>query len=238
MKLSVVAVLSIVVTSCPLTASQTTPVWESVARLERFPVPKIPILGKAVSGTLIIESDGIAFHSANSSRRWLFGEIHTFDLSRRDLTLTLYQNRRWHEPGERRLHFKTQEPIPPSLASLMAVRVGRPVRNGTPATEAAALVEIPARHPRPFGGSNGMLRLRNTGVDYVSSDGRDSHSWRWSDIQTIANPDPYSFRVTAYREIVEFELKQPLSRSLFDEMWGRLYASDLNLAVRTGGDHE
>ncbi len=83
-----------------------------------------------------------------------------------------------------------------------------------------------------------MLRLRDMGIDYVSSDGRDSHSWRWSDIQTIANPDPYSFRITAYREIAEFELKQPLPRELFDQLWDRLYARDLNLSAGKGSGQE
>jgi hypothetical protein len=36
--------------------------------------------------------------------------------------------------------------------------------------------------------------------------------------------------VTAYREIVEFELKQPLSRDLFERLWDRLYATGLNLS--------
>ena len=68
----------------------------------------------------------------------------------------------------------------------------------------------------------------------MTSEDRDSRTWRWSDIQTIANPDPYTFRITAYREISEFELKQPLSRELFDALWTRLYAKDLNLSIGRG----
>jgi hypothetical protein len=66
------------------------------------------------------------------------------------------------------------------------------------------------------------LRLRDDGIDYLT-EGRDSRNWRWADIQTIANPNPYELRVTAYREIVEFDLKQPLSRSLFERIWDQLY---------------
>lgn len=206
-------------------------VWKSVARIHRMPK-------KPLSGTLIIDSEGVEFRSAKLSRRWSFLDIHTFDLSKRDFTLTTYENRQWHEPGERRFKFTLAEAIPPSVAAILQERVGRPSRNGAPDATDPAIAEIPARHPKRFGGSNGTLRLRDSGIDYVTSDGRDSRTWRWSDIQTIANPDPYSFRITAYCEISEFELKQPLSRELFDELWTRLYANDLNLSVGRPGDRQ
>jgi hypothetical protein len=46
-------------------------------------------------------------------------------------------------------------------------------------------------------------------------------------------------RVTAYREIVEFDLKQPLEPRLFDRLWESLYASDpwstaLNITAKEG----
>jgi hypothetical protein len=75
-------------------------------------------------------------------------------------------------------------------------------------------------------------------IDFVAADGRDGRSWRWSDIQTLANPDPWDFRVMAYREIVEFDLKQPLSHDLFDKLWDILYAQDLNVAPAKGSQHE
>jgi hypothetical protein len=87
------------------------------------------------------------------------------------------------------------------------------------------------------GGSNGTLRLKDSGIDYVTENGRDSRAWRWADIQTLANPNPYELRVTGFREIVEFDLKQPLSRELFERMWDYLYAAGLNLGSATGGEH-
>lgn len=202
------------------------PIWESAARLHRT-------IKRPIFGTLVIADSGIEFRSEKLSLKWEFLDIHTFDLSGREFTLSTYQNRRWHEPGERRFHFTLAEAIPPSAATVVQQRVAKPARNGAPDPKAPAIAEIPARHGAS---SNGTLRVRDSGIDYVSANGRDSRTWRWKDIQTIANPDPYSFRVTAYREIAQFELKEPLSRSLFDEMWDRLYASDLNLAIRKGGD--
>ena len=200
--------------------------WQTPARWHR-------VLKKTIPGTLLIDQSGVEFRSAKLSVRWAFLDIHTFDLSRNDFTLTTYQNRRWHQPGERRFHFTLGEAIPSSIALVVQEGVAKPARNGTPDPTAPALAEIAARHGAS---SDGILRVRDSGIDYISTNGRDSRSWRWKDIQTIANPDPYSFRVSAYREIAEFELKEPLSRELFDEMWTRLYASDLNLAVGKEGD--
>jgi hypothetical protein len=226
-RFTILAAVAAAVTSCMLVAAQT-PAWESTARLHR-------LLKTPISGELIIDSEGVEFRSPQFSRRWPFSGIHTFDLSNRDLTLTIYENRHWHEPGEQRFHFSASEKIPAATATMLASRVGRPARNGAPEPDAAVIATLPAYERGRFGGSNGTLRFRDTGIDFVSRDDRDSHNWRWSDIQTIANPDPYTFRITGYREIAAFELKQPISRKFFDRLWDRLYVRDLNLSTRTGG---
>jgi hypothetical protein len=230
------ATAPLLITGCALAATgadranatpPSSPLWQSAARLHRT-------IKRPLPGTFVIDSEGVEFRSAKFSGRWSFLDIHTFDLSGRDFTVITYGSRRWHEPGDQRFHFTLAEAIPPSVAAIVQDRVARPARDGAPDPAAPAIAEIPARHGAS---SNGMLRVRNSGIDYVSENGHDSRSWRWQDIQTIANSDPYSFRVTAYREIAEFQLKRPLPRELFDEMWDKLYASDLNLSTRKGGEH-
>jgi hypothetical protein len=204
--------------------------WKAPARWHRS-------LKKAVPGSLVIDQDGVEFSSAKFNQRWAFVEIHSFDLSAQELTLTSYQNRHWHEPGERRFQFTLREPMPPEIAAQFTARVGKPVRNGIPLPGVAAMAEIPAHHRMWSGGSNGILRLKDSGIDYVTENGRDSRTWRWTDIQTIANPNPYELRVMAYREIVEFDLKQPMSRDLFEVIWDHLYATGLNLSAAEGVEH-
>lgn len=206
--------------------------WQSSAQLRQ-------LLKRAIKGTLLFDNDGIEFRSPKFSHRWSYGEIKTFDLSgAQELIITDYENRHWHEPGERTFRFTLSQSMPPDTAAGLATRVGRPVINGDPYPSAAVIAELPAHHRERFGGSNGTLRLRENGIDYVAADGRDGRSWRWSDIQTLANPNPWEFRVTAYREIVEFDLKQPLSRELFDRLWNSLYAQDLNVVPPNGGHHQ
>jgi len=199
-----------------LLTAQATGHWQSAARWHRT-------LERSVPGTLLIDDAGIEFRSAKWKERWAWLDIDSFDLSARELTLISYQNRPWHEPGDRRFHFTLAQPIPPAVASELTVRVARPVRNGDPQPAAAATAEIPA-HRRAFsGGSNGIIRLKIDGIDYVTKDGRDARSWRWDDIETIANPNPWELRVGGYREIAEFDLKQPMPRELFERMSDRLY---------------
>jgi hypothetical protein len=206
------------------------PRWQTPAHWHRA-------LRKAVPGTLLLDDDGVEFRSAKFHERWAYVDIHSFDLSGRELTLNTYQNRPWHEPGDRRFRFTWSDSMPPQVAAQLTERVGKPVRNEVPLATVAALSEIPAHHRMWSGGSNGTLRLKDSGIDYVTEDGRDSRTWRWADIQTIANPNPYEFRVAGYREIVEFDLKQPMPRELFERMWDRLYTSGLNLSPSGGESH-
>jgi hypothetical protein len=215
-------------------AQKTTAViqWQSPAQFHQ-------LLKRAINGTLLFDNDGIEFKAPKFSHRWLYGEIETFSLTgARDLLITGYENRHWHEPGERRFRFTLSQPMPPGIAARLTASVGKPVINGDPYPDATVIAELPAHHRERFGGSNGTLRFREDGIDYVTTDGRDGRSWRWSDIQTLANPDPWEFRVMAYREIVEFDLKRPLSHDLFDRLWDSLYARDLNLAPPREGHHQ
>jgi hypothetical protein len=207
----------------PATAAES-PRWQTPAHWHR-------VLRKAVPGTLLVDDDGVEFRSAKFHERWAYVDIHSFELSGKELTLNSYQNRPWHEPGERSFRFSWSETMPPDVAAGLAGRVGKPVRNGIPTATAAALAEIPAHHRMWSGGSNGTVRLKDDGIDYVTENGHDSRTWRWVDIQTIANPDPYELRVMGYREIVDFDLKLPLSRGVFEQIWDRLYAAGLNLST-------
>ncbi len=203
--------------------------WQSPARLHHGL--------RSTPGTLTIDANGVEFRSERGlSLKWPFVEIQTFDLvAPRRLVLASYENRGRHFPGNRKFRFDLSSPIPPAVASSLAERVGKPVRNGAPEPQLAGFATIPARHRTSFGGTNGTLRFRDDGIDYLAAGERGGRSWRWSDIQTLANPDPYHFRVAAYRETFEFELKQPMSPELFDHLWDHVYARELNVSPRGKG---
>ena len=205
--------------------------WQSAAKWHRT-------LKKAIPGTLVFDQNGVEFRSSKLTQRWTFVDVHSFDVSLHDITLLTYESRPWHEPGERPFHFSLAGAMPPEVVARFTERVEKPGRNGSPIPSASASSEIPAHHRMWIGGSSGILRFKDNGIDYVTESGRDSRSWRWADIQTLGNPNPYEFRVTAYREIIEFDLKQALPRDLFERMWDLLYAPGLNLSVEQEAVHE
>jgi hypothetical protein len=202
--------------------------WQSPARLHHGL--------RKVRGTLIINDHGVEFKSEkDNSQRWPFLEIQTFDLSRHRLVLTGYENRGKRLPGDRRFRFNFSQDVSPVLAAELARRVAKPVKNREPDPDLRGYASIPARHTARTGGSNGVLHFRDEGIDFVTPANQDSRSWRWSDIQTLASPDAYHFRVGAYREIFDFELKEPMSRELFDKLWDYVYGRDLGIKSLNGG---
>ena len=194
--------------------------WQSPARLCH--------LITKTRGTLVIDDRGVEFRPQKGlPLRWPYVEIQSFNLTARHLELETYQDRSRHFPGDREFHFDLENGVPPAVAEEFARRVQKPVENGRPNPAAPALASLPARHRTFGGGTNGVLRFRKGGIDYVAAGGRGSRSWRWSDIETLAHPDPYHFSVQGYRETFDFELKQPMSRKLFDRLWDAVYARGL-----------
>jgi hypothetical protein len=112
--------------------------WQSPAQFRQ-------LLKKPIKGTLLFDNEGIEFRAPKFSQRWLYGEIKTFDLSgARELVITDYENRHWHEPGERSFRFTLSQPMPPGTAVLRKCARGlRPVSSTSrvnpkaPASEAS-----------------------------------------------------------------------------------------------------
>lgn len=218
--------------------------WRSTATLESSWVART---GQAVTlrsgrsqaartGTFSIDSGGVTFRfNTGRTLQWPFTEIETFDLTNpQQLVLRSYENKSWYRPGEKDYAFRLAEPVPLAVAASLAQHVGKPSRNGLAGRDAGVFATIPARHPMHFGGSNGLLHFADDGIDYTTEKPGDSRHWRWSDIQTLANPDTYHLRVDGYRETYDFLLKEPLSRSLFDKLWDKAYAKDLNVSAEGG----
>lgn len=193
--------------------------WESLARMHRT-----FLLGKD-RGTLAVDAEGIEFRTTNGrSLRWTFEDIHTAFLAPHRLVLETYVNRSLHRPGEQRYEFHLSEAMPPSVAAALATRIARPVQNADPDPSAPAIATIPVRHRTLTGGTNGVLRFRKEGIDYLAPSSGDSRSWRWADLQTLSQPDAYHLFVFGFRDTYTFDLKTQLSRKVFDRATDEIYA--------------
>jgi len=203
------------------------PNWHGPAKLHRK-------LG-GTSGTLLIEAATVDFRpTKGASRQWPITEIKTMDLRPRRLFLTGYERRGGLRLGTRSYRFDLGQTMPASVTTDLAARVGKPTRNRNPETKAPAFGMMPAHHRTPRGGSNGTLRFRDDGVDYLTQRANDSRSWRWADIQTLSNLDPYHLVVSGYLETYSFDLKQPLPRELYDRLSDEVYSWKA-ASLRSGG---
>jgi hypothetical protein len=213
------------------TPASTLQPWTSDVKLHRLP--------KALHGSLTISSDGVEFRpDKDPPSHWSFEDIRTVDLANAwRLSLVTYQNSRWHLQGDRAFEFTLKTQMPPEVAAELLRKVGKPAINGDPFTEASSFATISARHKTRMGGSNGLLRFSDSGIDYISKAG-DARSWRWTDLETLAHPERYRLRVGGYLETFEFELKQPLTSDLFDRLWDHIYAQKLNIGEQNGGSDE
>jgi hypothetical protein len=196
-------------------SEQTLMSWQSPAKLRH-------LLG-GEKGSLTIGAKGIKFWpSKGPSMEWAFQDVQTFRLSAHSLTIETYRNRKRHLPGIERYRFDLGQAVPPSIAAELAREVQRPSQNVVPYSSLQGIV-VAAHHKTLTGGTNGVLRLSDDGIAYVTSSGADSRSWRWADLQTVSNPDPWHFFVFGYRDTYEFDLKGKISRQTFnhisDEIW-------------------
>lgn len=200
------------------------PPWKTPARLRRS-------FGRE-RGVLEIGPREVIFHSAKGgTAEWTFADIQTFYITPHKLTITSYENRGWRLPGTKVYRFDLSRAVPSSVAAELADGVRKPSRNADPIPGQTGYALIPARHAAFTAGSNGVLRFTARGIEYITRSSGDSRAWRWADIQTIARPSLYEFTVEGFRETYRFELKQPMSQSLFDRLWNSVYGGGLEIAA-------
>jgi len=143
--------------------------------------------------------------------------------------LHTYYNRGLHRLDEDEHEFDLAQTVSPAQAVSLVMAFGRPTRNEVPDAGAQAVEEVAVspravhvHHRTPLGGTNGILRFRDGGIDYVANSPEDSRSWRWEDLQTLASQNPYRLSVFGYLDTYNFDLKEPLDRVTFDRATARL----------------
>ena len=192
--------------------------WETSAGMHRG------FLRSKDRGTLSIDEKGVEFQSKKCLiQMWKFLDIDTFSFAPNRLVLKTYTNRSLHRPGEQSYRFDMTQTVPPTVAAMLARGVARPSRNMIPDIKSPEIVSIHVHHRRPTGGTNGILRFREQGIDYVTTSSRDSRSWRWADLQTLSDPDPYHLFVFGYQDTYTFDLKEPLPSGLFNRVTDEIY---------------
>jgi hypothetical protein len=185
--------------------------WQSNAKLHH-------LFGEE-HGEIVIGAEGVEFRSGKGRVLKLpFLEIQTFSLAPHSLAIETYMNRPRRLPGMQRYRFDLDEAIPPKVSAELAREVRRPSQNDIPDPAVPSIGNVLAHHRTRTGGTNGTLRFREDGIDYVTSVAGDNRSWRWNDLQTLSKPDPYHLFLFGYRDTYNFDLKEPLPQYLFNRV--------------------
>lgn len=181
-------------------------------------------------GTLVIGEKGVAFEGESGRKlSWTFLDIQNVQLAPHRMIVQSYVSRAIG--GDKEYRFDLIDAVPPSIAASLATALQRPSQNAVPDLQSPAVATIHARHRQLRGGTNGILRFRSDGIDYVANASGDSRSWRWADLQTLSAPDSYHLLVFGYRDNYTFDLKEPVSRTLIDEASMHIFEASRNSTV-------
>jgi hypothetical protein len=167
--------------------------------------------------------------------RWSYQDIQQLKISAKSLSLLTYKSNKWKLGADREYEFalvsnKTFQ----DAYSLLEYRLEQRFVAEVAEHDARILWEIPAKHLRRFGGDDGVLRVGTDAIVYSSQDKDASRTWRYHDIDNISSSGPFQLTITTFerakmdygnRKLFNFQLKQRLEESRYNDLWLRLNLS-------------
>jgi hypothetical protein len=186
-------------------------------------------------GALTISPSGVSFTEAHHFWHWDFQDIQQLKLSPKALTVLTYQEDKWKLGAGHQYEFdlrsdRTFEDAYPMLKSLLDQRFVAAM----PTRPVQILWEIPVKHLLRFSGDEGVLRIGSAELVYSSDQEGASRTWRYEDIDNISSSGPFQLTITTFeraqahygnRKGFNFELKQPLDETRYNDLWLRLNQS-------------
>jgi hypothetical protein len=229
-------------------------VWRGKSRVVNLP-PRIKRVGNM--GTLTVSSTDIVFEETGKGGkkpkhpknwRWAYQDIQQLKVSPRSLTVLTYKDSAWKFGADREYEFDlVPDGTFTAAYDLLKNRLDQRLVAEIPDKISAPLWEIPVKHLHRFGGDEGILEVGPQMLVYKSENKEDSRTWRYEDIENISSSGPFQLTVTTFerakthygdRKGFNFELKQRLEESRFNDLWLRLNQSkglQVLTSYRTGG---
>lgn len=186
-------------------------------------------------GELIISDKGVEFlaKQEKDSRAWAYDDIKLFEiLSPTRLRIQTYSDRKLYPGKDESVSFKVVDgQLDRNVSDFLRARTTRPfVTSFVEEHERAGIAEIPVKHSHRFGGCEGLLKVYADKLEYQSTTGHDSRSWRWADIRSIGRADVYRFDVETFEPQMgassrsfNFVLKERMADEIYDLIWSRVY---------------
>jgi hypothetical protein len=179
-------------------------------------------------GDLHIDSHGIEFRSTDGKTRIAIPMKDLRDVSVADsnaLRFGTYEVQKWN-PVER-VGYTFRAPPDVSVEQLGNVLTAHVHRTVVGHYAEESHFQAAAYHRRMGAGTNGLLKIGQESIQFVSEKPSDSRTWLYRDVETIGRPDSFRFRVTTSRETYVLELKEDLPEAAFQFAWSRVYGLEI-----------
>lgn len=186
----------------------------------------------ATSGTLVFESDRVAFTSSDGreQRSWRYEDLRQIQVrTSRRVHLLTYEDQGGLRFGADRVYefaLRAGE-VPSGLLTFLLHRVERPLLLAVlPESCCEPVFEVAVKHERQGKGSEGMLVMHQGALVYDTP--REGHArfWRFGDIESVLRLDRHRLQVTALeggalRPFV-FQLKAELPEDFYGTLWAEV----------------
>jgi hypothetical protein len=194
-------------------------------------------------GALVIDATGVSFQETYNDKqpkhqhawRWKYDEIQQLKLEPHSLTVLTYKDTWWKVGADRQYEFDLDsEKTFEDAFSFLKSRLDQRFVAALAAGPATSLWEIPAKHLVRFGGDEGVLQVGANEIAYRSGKKGESRTWRYEDIDNVSSSGPFQLTITTFERSkldygslkqFNFQLKQRLEESRYNDLWLRLNQS-------------
>ena len=198
------------------------------ASAAQFPMRHRHLRG-GCEGTLSVDLSGVRCTGEKGHAwQWTLDQIRQLELSPERIVVVTYENGRL-PATERSYEFDGAAPAAELYAFLKTRMDQRLVAQLAPPPEVTEW-SLAVKHVGRAG-SLGTLELTADTVAYRTATKNESRTWRSADIAGISSSGPFQLTVTTFerapaqyggRKDFNFELRQPISESKYNELWLRI----------------
>ena len=199
-------------------------------------------LWKSGAGTLTFSEEGLTYQERSEKAgkdekdlhrgTWKYEDIQQLYLAPKAVSIRTYKDRKWRLGADEQLELTLEGDQNFDAAyDLLKNRLDQRFVAAFAEKERPLLWEIPVKLKRLISGSQGVLQFGTDRIVYKTSDGEDARTWRDRDIENISSSGPFQLTITTYEKsgrdygdlrALNFQLKRPLDKNRYNELWRRL----------------
>ncbi len=192
-------------------------------------------------GTLRVGPSNVCFtpkEDGETPRCWKYEDIQYLDRVRpTELMLLTYEDVAWKLGRDRSYRFELLSgELSDQLFERMIEDVGKPATDRVVQEISAAQREIPVKHLKPLGGSEGSIHISAERIVYLTDAQEQSRKWSLGrEVASVWSSDPYRLEIHVFEgnagafrqpKVYKFALKRPLDAELYRRLKLRIYRID------------